>query len=282
MKPFVMITGVSSGIGLDCARLLLNQGYRVIGTLRSEVDARRLGDELGDDFMPLLLDVSKPQDLPAALRQVEGWVDQQGLAALVNNAGIASPCGPLLLQPLDEIRGMFEVNLFGLLAVIQTFAPLLGAYAGSERSGRLINLSSMSGRVATPLTGSYAASKHALEAISDVLRIELAIYGIDVVLIEPGPIRTAIWDKAPDYTCYQGTDYQAGMAALGTMMAANAERGAAPALVSQAILRAIEARRPQARYPLHPLWHLARWLPTRLLDRLMAKRVGLLAKRHSA
>ncbi|QKE63521.1 SDR family oxidoreductase [Aquipseudomonas campi] len=282
MKPFVMITGVSSGIGLDCARLLLRRGYRVIGTLRSEADARRLSGELGDDFLPLLLDVSKAQDLPAALRQVEGWVGQQGLAALVNNAGIASPCGPLLLQPLAEIRGLFEVNLFGLLAVIQAFAPLLGAYAGSERAGRLINLGSMSGRVATPLTGSYAASKHALEAVSDVLRVELAIYGIDVVLIEPGPIRTAIWDKAPDYHCYQGTDYQAGMAALGTMMAANAERGAAPALVSQAILRAIEAPRPKARYPLHPLWHLARWLPTRLLDRLMARRVGLSARRPSA
>lgn len=282
MKSFVMVTGVSSGIGLDCARLLLKQGYRVIGSLRSPEDVRRLGAELGDDFMPLLLDVSNPQALPEALRQVEAWVGGEGLAALVNNAGIASPCGPLLLQPLDEIRGMFEVNLFGLLAVIQAFAPLLGAYPGSERPGRVINLGSVSGRVATPLTGSYAASKHALEALSDALRIELAIYGIEVVLIEPGPIRTAIWSKAPDYASYDGSDYQAGLAALGKLMAANAERGAAPAMASRAILRAIEAPRPKARYPLHPMWHLGRWLPTRLLDRLMARRVGLPAKRRVA
>ena len=204
------------------------------------------------------------------------------MALAIGSAVIMLYTGYLyVINPLAHLRRVLA-RVEAVLAVIQTFAPLLGAYAGSERSGRLINLSSMSGRVATPLTGSYAASKHALEAISDVLRVELAIYGIDVVLIEPGPIRTAIWDKAPDYACYQGTDYQAGMAALGTMMAANAERGAAPALVSQAILRAIEAPRPKARYPLHPLWHLARWLPTRLLDRLMAKRVGLAAKPPSA
>lgn len=278
MKPCVLVTGVSSGIGLDCTRLLLKQGYRVVGTLRSLEDAHRLGVELGDDFMPLLLDVSNSQALPEARLRVEAWVGGQGLAALVNNAGVASPCGPLLLQPLDEIRGMFEVNLFGLLSVIQAFAPLLGAYPGSERQGRVINLGSISGRVTTPLAGSYAASKHALEALSDALRIELAIYGIEVVLIQPGPIRTAIWSKAADYGCYTGSDYQAGMAALGAMMAANAERGAAPARVSRAILRAIKVPRPKPRYPLHPLWHLGRWLPTRLLDRLMAGRVGLPAR----
>jgi NAD(P)-dependent dehydrogenase (short-subunit alcohol dehydrogenase family) len=275
MKAFVMITGASSGIGLDCARLLLEQGYRVIGTLRTQADAERLQSELGEDFLPLLLDMARPDAWPEALRQVQAWVGEQGLAALVNNAGIASPNGPLLLQPLDEIRGMFEVNLFGLLGLIQALGPLLGAYPGSVRPGRIINISSMSARVVTPMTGCYAASKHALEGLSDALRLELAIYGIEVVLIEPGPIRTPIWSKARPDPRYVESDYAEAMAALQRLVALNAEQGAPVSRVSQAVLTALEAPRPKARYPLHPMWYLARWLPTRLLDRLLGKKLSL-------
>lgn len=210
------------------------------------------------------------------MRQVEAWLAGAGLAALVNNAGIASPSGPLLLQPLAEMRSMFEVNLFGLLAVTQAFAPLLGARHGhTGPAGRLINISSVSGRVATPLSGCYAASKHALEAVSDALRVELGIYGIEVVLIEPGPIRTPIWNKARPDPRYIGSDYQAAMQALHEMIALNAQQGAPVATVSQALLRAIEAPRPKPRYPLHPMWWLAAILPSRWLDRLLARRMGL-------
>lgn len=276
MKPFVMITGVSSGIGLDCARLLLERGYRVIGTLRSQEDAQRLRGELGEDFLPLLLDVARPEGFAEAHRQVQAWVGDQGLAALVNNAGIASPCGPLLLQPLEEVRGMFEVNLFGLLGVIQTFAPLLGAQPGYPRQpGRVINLGSVSGRVVTPMAGCYAASKHALEGLSDALRVELAIYGIEVVVIEPGPIRTPIWSKAKPDPRYAGSDYAGAMQALQRLVTSNAERGAPAARVSRAVLKALQVRRPKARYPLHLMWHLGRWLPTRLRDRLLAGRLAL-------
>lgn len=281
MLPVVLITGVSSGIGLDSARLLIARGYCVIGTLRQEEEGQRLRAELGEAFIPLLLDVTDQAALPAAVRQVEALVGDAGLAALVNNAGIASPSGPLLLQPLAEIRSMFEVNLFGLLAVTQAFAPLLGARRGhGGPAGRLINIGSVSGRVSTPLSGCYAATKHALEAVSDALRVELGIYGIEVVTIEPGPIRTPIWDKAKPDPRYIGTDYQAAMQALFALVALNARHGAPVSKVSQAVLGAIEAPRPKSRYPLHALWYLAALLPDRWLDRLLAKRMALPRKAY--
>ncbi|SDH89172.1 NADP-dependent 3-hydroxy acid dehydrogenase YdfG [Pseudomonas benzenivorans] len=275
MSRFVLITGVSSGIGLDSARLLIEQGYRVIGTVRRDEDGERARGMLGEAFLPLRLDVRDSAGLPAALRQVEQWVGADGLAALVNNAGIASPGGPLLLQPLDEIRGMFEVNLFGLLAVTQAFLPLLGTRPGSARPGRVINIGSVSGRLATPLSGCYAATKHALEAVSDALRVELGIYGIEVVIIEPGPIRTPIWSKAPPDSRYLGTDYAGAMQALLGLVERNGARGAPVASVSRTLLKAIEAPRPKPRYPLNPMWYLAALLPTRLLDRLLAQRMAL-------
>ena len=275
MKPFVLITGASSGIGLDCARLLVDEGYRVIGTVRRQEDGLRIREMLGEDFTPLLLDVTDAAALDGAVGQIGALVGDAGLAALVNNAGIASPNGPLLLQPLEEIRGMFEVNLFGLLAVIQAFAPLLGARQGSARPGRLINISSVSGRVATPLTGAYAASKHAVEAFSDTLRVELGIYGIEVVAIEPGPIRTPIWDKARPDPRYQGTDYEAALHALLDLARLNARKGAPVARVSQAVLHALRTPRPKPRYPLNPMWHLAALLPTRWIDRILARKLAL-------
>lgn len=244
--------------------------------MRREEEGRRLRAELGEAFTPLLLDVTDQAALPAAVRQVEAWVGEAGLAALVNNAGIASPGGPLLLQPLAEMRSMFEVNLFGLLAVTQAFAPLLGARHGHAGPvGRLINISSVAGRVATPLNGCYAASKHALEAVSDALRVELGIHGIEVVVIEPGPIRTPIWDKARPDLRYDGSAYQGAMQAMNALVALNAAKGAPVRRVSQALLRALQAPRPKPRYPLHGMWYLAALVPVRWLDRLLARRMAL-------
>ncbi|MDG1580403.1 SDR family oxidoreductase [Pseudomonas sp. GOM6] len=273
MSETVLITGVSSGIGLECAHQLTERGYRVIGTLRRADEAERLRLVLGPNFQPLLLDVTDQAALPGAVCQVQEWLAGAPLRALVNNAGIASPSGPLLLQPLDEMRAMFEVNLFGAIALTQAFAPLLRSRPGQP--ARLINIGSVSGRVTTPLTGCYAATKHALEAVSDALRLELRPSAIDVVLIEPGPIRTPIWSKAGGDPRYADGPYAESMQALQRLVAKNAERGAPVERVGQAVLAAIEARRVRARYPLHAMWHLARWLPTGLLDRLLARRLAL-------
>ncbi len=275
MNRYVLITGTSSGIGLDCARLLIEQGYRVIGTLRKASDAERVKTRLGASFIPLLLDVTDLSAIPAAITEVSALVGDNGLAALVNNAGIASPNAPLGLQPLAEIRAMFEVNVMGLLALTQACLPLLGARHGCSKPGRIINIGSTSGAIATPMAGSYAISKFAVEAISDTLRRELSIYGIQVAVVEPGPIKTPIWSKAERDTRYAQSDFAPALEALHQLAEQMAEQGAPVTTVSRAVLHAISSARPKPRYPLNPMWQLNRLLPTRLFDRLINGKFNL-------
>lgn len=275
MNGYVLVTGTSSGIGLDCARLLIEQGYQVLGTLRSASDADRVKAQLGKAFTPLLLDVTDLNAIPVVIAQVGALVGSNGLTALVNNAGIASPTGPLALQPLAEIRAMFEVNVLGLLALTQACLPLLGAQRGARQAGRIVNIGSTSGAVATPMAGSYAISKFAVEALSDTLRRELSIYGIQVAVIEPGPIKTPIWGKAERDQRYAQSDYAPAMDALFKMAETMAEQGAPVETVSRAVLHAISSRKPKPRYPLNPMWWMNRLLPTRLFDRLIGSKFNL-------
>ncbi|MBF7729044.1 SDR family NAD(P)-dependent oxidoreductase [Pseudomonas sp. N040] len=275
MKPHVLITGTSSGIGLDCARLLIENGFQVIGTVRQAADGERVREQLGSAFTPLLLDVTDLAGIPAAIAEVSALVGDNGLAALVNNAGIASPNAPLGWQPIAEVRAMFEVNVLGLLAMTQACLPLLGARRGAPRPGRIVNIGSTSGAIATPMAGSYAISKFAVEALSDSLRRELSIYGIQVAVIEPGPIRTPIWGKAEGDQRFAQGDFAPAMQALSSLAAKMATQGAPVASVSSAVLHAISRPRARPRYPLNPMWWLNRLLPTRLFDRLLCARFGL-------
>jgi NAD(P)-dependent dehydrogenase (short-subunit alcohol dehydrogenase family) len=169
----VLITGVSSGIGYATAEDLLAAGYGVFGSVRSGEDAARVQEALGERFSPLRFDVTDTEMVQRAVEEVEEALEGQNLAALVNNAGI-STAGPLLHMPLAIFRQTLEVNVTGLLNVTQRFAPLLGARRGAPQPpGRVVNIGSVSGRVAYPFMGAYAASKHALEALSDALRREL-------------------------------------------------------------------------------------------------------------
>lgn len=274
-KPVVLITGVSTGIGRDCAQLLIRNGYCVIGTIRKQADAESLQAELGVDFLPLLLDVCDIEALPGAVAQTQSWLGSQSLVALVNNAGVASPNGPLAYQPLSEVRAIFEVNVFGLLALTQAFLPLLGARQGVIARGRIINISSGAGAMVTPLAGAYAASKHALEALSDALRRELRFYGIAVSAIEPGAIRTPLWDKSQSNLFYAKTDYAQPMQNLHAMLQGFNHTAAPVESVSRVVLRVLRARRPKARYPLSRMWFVARWLPVRWVDHMLTRRLGL-------
>ncbi|RFU49552.1 SDR family oxidoreductase [Paraburkholderia sp. DHOC27] len=274
-KPVVLITGVSTGIGRDCAQLLIRHGYCVIGTLRRQADAEALQAELGADFLPLLMDVCDIEALPRAVAQTQSWLGTQRLVALVNNAGVASPNGPLAHQPLAEVRAIFEVNVFGLLALTQAFLPLLGARQGATGRGRIINISSGAGAMVTPLAGAYAASKHALEAMSDALRRELCFYGIAVSAIEPGAIRTPLWDKSQSNLSYATTDYAQPMQKLHAMLRGFNQTAAPVESVSRVVLRALRASRPKARYPLSRMWFVSRWLPVRWVDRMLTRRLGL-------
>jgi len=272
---YVVITGVSSGIGRAAAEELVAHGYHVLGSVRRDADAAELQAKLGRNFTPLLFDVTDGAAVKAASTKVAEILNGQGLAGLVNNAGIGKG-GPLMHQPLDELRLQFEVNVFGAVSVTQAFLPLLGArLPQTHPPGRIINISSVGGKIAFPFLGAYAASKHALEAMSDALRRELAIYGIDVIVIEPGTIRTAIWDKAEqeDASRYANTDYGKVLREVQKAFVARGRSGIPASVVSRTVRRALESKRPKARYALG--WFLPRLLPDRWLDRLIVLRIGL-------
>jgi NAD(P)-dependent dehydrogenase (short-subunit alcohol dehydrogenase family) len=279
----VVVTGVSTGIGCALLETLTREGYHVFGSVRREADSERLAARFGaTSFTPLLFDVTDAQAAARAAREVERRLDGAALVGLVNNAGVAFP-GPLLHQPLEEFRRQIDINLIGQLAVIQAFAPLLGASATPRRGppGRIVNMSSVAGTVAAPFLGAYAASKHALEGFSDALRRELMIFGVDVVVIEPGVVATPIWDKAEqaDFSAYETTVYGPATRRLKKWAVESGRLGPPPERVAAAVLRALRTPRPPARIRVVPNylldWMLPRLLPARLLDRIIARRVGL-------
>jgi len=194
----VVVTGVSTGIGWGAAKVLIQKGFRVFGSVRKQADADRLSQEFGPNFVPLIFDVTDEKAVRKAAAQVEKALEGQTLAGLVNNAGVAV-AGPLLELPIAEFRQQIEVNLTGVVIVTQAFAPLLAA--GPARKGvpgRVVNISSVGGRNGNPFLGPYVASKFAIEGLSESLRRELLLLGVDVIIVAPGAVATAIWGKAKD------------------------------------------------------------------------------------
>lgn len=284
-KPAAVVTGVSTGIGEVCAQELIKAGYFVFGAVRRQEDADRLSARCGADFVPLHFDVTDGAAVAAAAAEVEWRLQGRALAGLVNNAGVALP-GPLLYQPIEEFRRQFDVNVFGNLRVVQAFAPLLGAGPGrAGPPGRVVQMSSVAGSLASPFLGAYSASKYALEGMSDALRRELMIFGVDVVIVEPGVIKTPIWDKAAavDLAPYDATAYGPAARRLQKWLVEQGRSGPPAELVADAVLRALRLPRPPARILVVPRrfldFTLPRLLPTRALDWIIAKRLGFLEAR---
>jgi NAD(P)-dependent dehydrogenase (short-subunit alcohol dehydrogenase family) len=281
----VVITGASTGIGLAAAQILTARGMRVFGSVRKQADAVRLQAELGTGFVPLIFDVTDEEKVRAAAEQVRAALNGETLFGLVNNAGIAQP-GPLMHQPVSEFRHQIEVNLVGQLIVTQAFLPLLGAGPAPRGTpGRVINISSSSGREGSPFLGGYSASKFALEGFSESLRRELNIYGIDVIIVAPGPIQTPIWDKAEqlDLSPYENTDYAAPARAMMAYAVKSGRKGLPAQTVAQVILKALTSAHPRVRYdvrPGNPLVNLiGDLLPSRWVDVIITRAMGLTPKR---
>jgi NAD(P)-dependent dehydrogenase (short-subunit alcohol dehydrogenase family) len=239
----VVVTGASSGIGEACARRLAGSGWRVLAGVRSGADAERLR---APGVEPVMLDVTDAASIAAAAERL----GDGGLQGLVNNAGIAVSM-PLEFLPLDELRRQLEVNLVGQLAVTQAFLPHL-----RRARGRIVNVGSIAGRSSLPFLGAYAASKHALEAVTDALRVELRPFGIEVSIVQPASIATPIWTKGgenvrrllealpPDVL----TLYGERMAAFRNAAAAVAERAEPTDEVAKVVEHALTAERPKTRY----------------------------------
>ncbi|MEA2423074.1 MAG: hypothetical protein QOF55_2173 [Thermoleophilaceae bacterium] len=271
----VLITGASTGIGEATALRLDEVGFRVFAGVRKPEDGERLRSGASDRLTILQpFDVTEPDHIAAAARTVEQELAGTPLSGVVNNAGIAVG-GPLEALGLEEFRRSLEVNTVAPLAVAQAFLPLLRAW-----SGRIVNMSSIGGRLAQPFAGPYIASKFALEAVNDVLRLELIEWGIDVIAIEPGTIATPIWEKGSS----QADDMLASMtpqqrelygkrgAKMAKLLARQNERGAPPSKVADAVEHALTSKRPRTRYLVgdaRMLLGLKTLLPPRLLDKLL-------------
>ena len=267
---YILITGVSTGIGHDATRYLLDEGYFVFGSVRKQADADRLQQEFGERFQPLIFDVSDNDAIQKAVPLVEKKVGSEGLAGLINNAGIAYG-GPLQHIPMEEFEHQFEVNVFGVMRVTQAFLPLLGAKESvTHPPGKIINISSVSGIFTVPFVGAYCSSKFALESLSDALRRELLMFGIDVIVLQPGPVQTPIWAKAKaNDNRYENTAYAKVFNKLDRLIGGAEKRALPVAVISKRIHQVLKAKRPQTRYILHSnkfgTWFISK-LPDRIVD----------------
>jgi NAD(P)-dependent dehydrogenase (short-subunit alcohol dehydrogenase family) len=279
----VVITGVSTGIGEATAKVLVDRGFRVFGSVRNQADASRLERELGEMFVPLLFDVTNEPAVLAEAARVSQILQAEKLAGLVNNAGI-EVAGPLAHLATEEFRHQLEVNLLGPFIVTKAFLPLLGTDPARKGTpGRIVNVSSTSARIAGPFTGAYAASKFGLEGFSDSLRRELILFGIDVIIIRPGAIATPIWQKSAGLTNrYLETPFREALAKFERYAAKEGVDGFPAVVIGEAIYRALTTKHPQARYALvpNPLknWIIPRLFPMRTLDKLIAQFFGIKRK----
>lgn len=245
----IFITGVSSGIGLAIAEYFLSkERYHVFGTVRQKSDAQSVKKKLGLNFTPILMDVTDESSIKLAYTSLKNQC-RDGISLLVNNAGIAV-AGPLKHITAADLKKQLDVNLIGVLTVTNTFLPLLGGDLDSKYPpGKIMNVSSVSGLFNAPFIGPYCISKHALESLSDVYRRELSIYGIKVILIEPGPTKSEIWAKTNDISDkYLDTDYGEIWKTM-TKTVEKTEKRAIPARqLAEKIYKVYKKRNPAARY----------------------------------
>jgi NAD(P)-dependent dehydrogenase (short-subunit alcohol dehydrogenase family) len=266
----VVVTGASRGIGHECAIRLRDNGFRVFAGVRTSDDADAARENA---LIPLQLDVTDDEAIGAAAKRVADEAGAEGLYGLVNNGGVCVP-GPLEYLPLDELRRQLEVNLVGQLAVTQRFLPALRL-----ARGRIVNVSSVNGRLALPVMGAYSVAKHGIEALSDVLRLELRPAGVHVSVVQPGAIATemasqlrrdidAVYAELPAVAHqHYGTTFRQH----GRTMADNNEfKGSPPSVVAGAVLAALTDRRPRPRYAIgsgaRQFTILGRMLPDRIID----------------
>jgi len=282
----VVVTGVSSGIGRAIAGRLIDDGWRVFGSVRKEEDAVAARQALGTALSPLILDVTDGDSIAAAADLVDRELAGTTLGGLVNNAGVAV-AGPLRYLPIDDLKWQFDVNVYGVVRTIQAFLSMLGAdHERSGEPGKIINVSSLAGKIAVPFLAPYAMSKHALEAMSDSLRVELLVHGIDVVVVEPGPVKTPIFTKTEelDFSRYGDSEYVESLERVRRSSQRLAEEGLDPEDIGELVVRILHDPSPKSRHPLlknrFRRWIMPRLLPARVLDRVLARRTGITSRRR--
>jgi short-subunit dehydrogenase len=260
----LLVTGASSGIGKETVKKLLGLGYTVYGAAR-RVDEMQDLEKLG--AIPLKMDVTKEDHLVAAVEQINQ--SHGGVDVLINSAGYGS-YGAMEDTTIDDARYQFDVNLFGLARLTQLVLP----YMREKKAGKIVNISSMGGKIYTPLGSWYHATKHALEGWSDCLRLELAQFGIDVIIIEPGAIQTSFGNVMlkPMMERSGSTAYSELAKTVEKMTVESYERGGAspPSVIANVITKAIQTRKPKTRYAAgkfaKPMMFVRKWFGDRVFD----------------
>lgn len=280
-QSYVLVTGASTGIGKACALEMAKRGWHVFAGVRKQEDGDALVAEGGVNIEPVQLDVTQQKDIDAARDHVARTTGHAGLAGLVNNAGIAV-AGPLEFVPMDELRRQIEINVFGQVMVTQAMLPLI-----RQATGRIAFISSTNGFFSAPFMSPYGASKFAIEAMGDALRVELSPWNIHVSLIQPGAIRTPIWEKSkaeaddmiarlpPEALRLYGTPIEK----VKGMVDSTANQAVPAETVAAAVAHALTATKPRTRYRVgndaFAQYVLARWLPDRWRDFVVRKMMGL-------
>ena len=280
-KGAVVVTGASTGIGRACALRLDRLGFQVFAGVRKEADGKALKKKARGSLMTVRLDVTDDAAITAAAELVGNAVGEEGLLGLVNNAGIVKP-GPLEFLPLGDLRAQLDVNVIGQIAVTQAFLPLL-----RKGSGRIVNIGSIGGRMATPFQGAYNASKFAMEALTDSLRLELKPWGIHVSIVEPGNIDTPIWQKGlgqadvllEKMPAHGRELYDPAVDAARQAAEKSAKAAIPPSAVAKAVVHALTAEKPKTRYVVGTDARIqavvARLVPDGMKDWLVSREMGL-------
>jgi short-subunit dehydrogenase len=276
MQKVILVTGASTGIGADTVRLLIEKSFTVVATVRKDEDEKSLISLYGDKVKVIKLDVSDLlaiEKVPEILKEKFQIIKLDGL---VNNAGVAF-AGPFAFQDFAEIQNIIQVNVLSVMKMTQVLLPMLRA----ETPGRVVNISSIAGKNAAPFLAVYAASKHAIEGFSEALRKELMLFGIKVVVVAPGSIKTPIWQKGfvVIKDRYAHTAFAASFAKF-VKFAGSAEKYALDVSeVSELIYKALTEKDPCVRYAPIPKkfvnWYLPRIIPAKIYDNLTAKALGL-------
>lgn len=279
MKPksrAILITGASSGIGYGITKELINRNYTIFGSVRKQEDAHRLKTEFGENFIPLVFDVTDLAAIESAAEQVQTQLKGAGLGGLINNAGM-TVAGPVEHLSIDKVEYNFNVNVLGIFRVTKTFLPLLGTRRNHPNCpGRILNISSVSGKISAPYMASYTGTKHAVEGISHCLRKELLPFGIDVVIIGPGQVNTPIWDKG-SLDEFKDTQYISSMMKFFTYLIAKGKKGMSVDECSRRTADIFETEKPKTRYALvqnkFKNWTLPLLWPDRIVDRIFLKKL---------
>ena len=280
----IVITGTSTGIGYACSKIFIEKDYKVFGSVRNDDDANRVSNELGSNFVPLIFDVTDETAVKESVKVVENQIGDQKLSGLINNAGLGV-MGTIQSLTAEQFKYQFDVNVLGVFHCCQAYLDLLGADKNRKGDpGKIINISSISGEIGMPFMSAYNMSKFGLEGFSEGIRRELLMYGIDVVVIAPGPIKTPIWKKInqkEEVKRYDNSDFRESLVRAMKMTDKMEQVGFEPIIIAERALSVIKNSKNNTRYRIDPTRMqniLLQIFPKRIADRMIAKRMNIIRK----